>query len=477
MSRPIPRPALLATIFVFNLIEFLQSGMIVFAAAPTMGRIGASPEQYSLVTALYAAVAVLSISQMTVLVQRFGWRDYLLGSVLLFVAGSWACAASASVPGFAAGRVLMAAGGGVFMTAARMMVNLFPPSPQRILGIAAFGGALAIGMAAAPATAALLVGAEAWSGIFLLLALLGTAAGACAMRWLPADGATLDQARSGFDVGDGMLLGTGAFLVLFALQRLTYDWHGERLQLLVLLACGCGLIAWFGLSHREHGTPFLRLEMMRSRRYLTGLTIFTLCYALLGAFNGLMPQLVQRALGVAYEQAGELQSAGLSAAVPAFVVLLLVVRKRPHATKFYVTAFLLLAAFGRHFTNLDPAAPAWSSVAPWLGLFGAFVIVGMATTALHSFKDLQHDNVLFSNAQQFKNMLGQAGLALGSGCAAVLLQERGAAHGARLAESAAAAPAVVAQQGGLLAGLDVFWAFAWIGVAGAIALALQRRFD
>jgi hypothetical protein len=157
--------------------------------------------------------------------------------------------------------------------------------------------------------------------------------------------------------------------------------------------------------------------------------------------------------------------------------MLLVVRKRPHATKFYVTAFLLLAAFGWHFSGLDPAAPAWTSVAPWMGLFGAFVILGMATTALHSFKDLQHDNVLFSHAQQFKNMLGQVGLALGAGSASIVLQERAALHAARLAESGSAAAGVLAQQGSLLASIDAFWALTWIGVAGAVALAMQRRFD
>ncbi len=474
--RPIPRPALLATIFVFNLIEFLQSGMIVFASAPTMGRIGASPEQYSLVTALYAAVAVLSISQITVLVQRFGWRDFLLGAVLVFLGGSWLCAGATSVGAFATGRILMAAGGGVFMTAARMMVNLIPPSPQRIQGIAAFGGALASGMAVAPVTAASLVDADAWSGIFLLLALLGAIAGAATLLWMPADAVTLDGTRSGFDPGDGMLLGGGAFLLLFALQRLSYDWHGERALVAGLLAAGAGLLAWFVLSHRRHGQPFVRLEMLRSRRYLTGLAIFSVCYGLLGTFNGLMPHLVQRVLGVAYRQAGELQSAGLSAAVPTFVVMLLLVKRRPHPTKFYVTAFMLLAAFGWHFAHLDPATPAWRGVAPWIGLFGAFVVPGMAVTALHSFKDLQHDNVLFSNAQQLKNMLGQFGLALGSGCAAILLQQRGALHGARLAENAAAAPAILAQQGALLAGIDAFWALVWIGVAGAAVLAFQRRF-
>jgi hypothetical protein len=217
--------------------------------------------------------------------------------------------------------------------------------------------------------------------------------------------------------------------------------------------------------------------MLRSPRYLTGLLIFSVCYALLGVFNTLLPQLVQRVLGVAFEQAGQLQAAGLSASLVVFGAMLLVVRKRPHATKFYVTAFLLLACFGWHFARLDPAVPAWTGVVPWIAAFGAFVILAMATTALHSFKDLQLDNVLFAHAQQFKNMLGQFGLALGAGAANILLQERGAMHAGRLAELAVAPPAVISQQASLLASADLFWVLTWIGVAGAIALASQRRFD
>jgi ABC-type sugar transport system permease subunit len=180
---------------------------------------------------------------------------------------------------------------------------------------------------------------------------------------------------------------------------------------------------------------------------------------------------------VPFEQAGQLQTTGMSASVAAFVVVVLIVRKRPHATKLYVTAFLLLAVFGWHFSGIDPAVPAWRGVAPWLGLFGAFVVWGMVTTAIHSFKDLQHDNVLFSHAQQFKNMLGQVGLALGAGSAGIMLQERGAVHAARLAERATAPAAELLRQGNLLASIDLFWALGWIGVAGAVALAMQRRFD
>jgi hypothetical protein len=84
---------------------------------------------------------------------------------------------------------------------------------------------------------------------------------------------------------------------------------------------------------------------------------------------------------------------------------------------------------------------------------------------------------LFSHAQQLKNMLGQFGLALGAGGSAVLLQNRSAIHGARLAEAASASAATQAQQAGLLGSVDLFWVMAWIGIAGAVVLAMQRRFD
>jgi hypothetical protein len=219
------------------------------------------------------------------------------------------------------------------------------------------------------------------------------------------------------------------------------------------------------------------MDMLRSGRFLTGLGVFTVCYAVLGAFNVLLPQLLQKTLGVAFEAAGAVQGAGLSAALPAFVIMLLVVRRAPHASKFYVSAFLLLAAFGWHFAHLDPSVPVWSGVAPWVGLFGAFVVPGMATTALHAFKDLQHDNVLFAHAQQLKNMLGQVGVALGAGATAVLLQGRTVLHGTRLAEVASAPAALQTQQAGLLGSIDLFWGIAAIGLGGAFVLALQRRFD
>jgi len=158
-------------------------------------------------------------------------------------------------------------------------------------------------------------------------------------------------------------------------------------------------------------------------------------------------------------------------------VMLELVKKNPHPTRFYVTGFAMLALLGWRFATLDPRAYAWDTLLVWFGLFGGFVTLGMATTAIHSFKDLQMDNVVFSNAQQLKNMLGQAGLALGVGMTNVALQERTALHLSRLSEKALDAGAELARQAALLAGQDLFWVVMWIGVVGGVMLTLQRRFD
>lgn len=479
MSSPaIPRPALLAAIFCFNFIEFLSTGMTVFAASAIMGHVGASPEEYATVSALYAAVAVLAISQFTVLLQRLGWRNYMIGAVLFYIVGAWVCATSGGVLGFAAGRLLMAVGGGVFMTASRMMVNLIPPSPQRLQGIAAFGAALSLGLAFGPLLAATMVGHEAWGAMFLTLGLLAAIGAAIAARWLPADAATLDGTPTRAHVLDACLLGGGAGMTLFALQHLTYDWHGERAELVTHLALGLGLLLAFGLVKAKRHEPFLHLNILSSARYRLGLVIFAVCYSVLGMVNTLLPQLIQKGFGVGLEQAGQLQGVGLLATFVIFVVLLQMVKRNPHPTRFFVTAFLMLALLGWRFATLDPRAYAWESVTFWLGLFGGFLTLGMATAAIHSFKDLQADNVVFSHAQQLKNMLGQVGLALGVGVTNVGLQERTALHASRLGEHAqplADHGAELLRQAGFLAGQDLFWIVMWIGLVGAVLLGLQKR--
>src|SRR5438093_6334732 len=111
---------LLLTIFVMVGLEFLQTGMIAFAAGPIMVQIGASPEEFSLITAVYACIAIATISKHYWLVERLGWRKFLQASVAVFVVGAAIAGSAASPLQFLLGRAVMALGGASFMTGGRM---------------------------------------------------------------------------------------------------------------------------------------------------------------------------------------------------------------------------------------------------------------------------------------------------------------------------------------------------------------------
>lgn len=70
---------LLVTIFCLNIIEYLQAGMIAFSANPIMGEIGVSPEEFGLINAVYACIAIIMIAQQHWLAARsWPWAAPLL---------------------------------------------------------------------------------------------------------------------------------------------------------------------------------------------------------------------------------------------------------------------------------------------------------------------------------------------------------------------------------------------------------------
>src|SRR3982751_137708 len=150
--------------------DFLQTGVVAFSAAPLMGELGASPEEYSAIATLYAVVAIGVIACHRQIVECLGWRRLLLGSSGFFGVGAFVCASSGTLTAFGLGRVLMALGCASFMTAGRVLVNHIPPSPQRFTGIKFFAAGLAWGAVAGPFLASTALSNGSWRAGFVMLA-------------------------------------------------------------------------------------------------------------------------------------------------------------------------------------------------------------------------------------------------------------------------------------------------------------------
>jgi DHA2 family multidrug resistance protein len=500
-----PPLALLVTIFLLTLLEFLQTGMIAFAAGPIMGEIGASPEEFSLATAAYAAVAIATIAKQRWLVERLGWRDFVLCSLALFVLGSAITAMSGSYQGFLVGRVVMGLGGAAFMTTGRVLVNLIPPSPKRFIGIKYFATGLAAGIAFAPGLAAFAVAHDQWRSIFLVLMLVAAAAAVAVALSLPTQAVAADLRSQSHPVLF-MSLAAGSFLLLYALQRSQYDFFTDFTMLAAGAGCGVLALYYFFRAVRRHERPLLGLQALKHPRYIVGVALFMLCYVLLGANNLVLPMLMQRAMGLPWHVVGEVQTIGLSSTLVAWMLMVWALPKWPSPKKFFVAGFVSLAIFGARLSQLDAQVHLWTDVLPALVFNGVFLMFVMATTAMQTFRDVQHEESVLSHAQQLKNMLAQFGTAFGIAASTLLVQWRSTEHYTHLANqfevgnpiytqtlhalsqvlasngagaqsepmAMAHLAQLVSQQATLMACLDYFALVAVLGTVGAIAMSAQR---
>jgi MFS family permease len=504
MSPPRYPRLLLLTILLLTATEYLQSGMIAFGAGPIMGEIGAAPEEFSLVSAIYACVAVAVICKQRWLAERLGWRRFVLCSLALFACGAAICATSGSTYQFLAGRIVMALGGGTFMTSSRLLVNLFPPSPSRFTGIKFFATGLAVGSSSGPFLASVAVSHDGWQWIFAILIGLAVITAVLSMACLPAE-VPPHELRTQSHPVLLMALIAGTFFVLYAFQRSYYDFYGDVTMLLAAAALGVLALGYFVRGMHAGERPLLHIRELANARYWSGVTLFTFCYALMGATNYMLPAVLQRGLGFAWEAIGPVQAAGLAATVLTWGVMSLVLPKRPAAKKYYLIGFLSLAVFGWRVSSLSPLANLWTDFVPALACYGVFIMLVLSTTAMHTFREVQHHETVFSHAQQVKNMLAQFGSSLGIAMATAALQGRTAEHYTTLngrfavgdpaysqalhtlteslAQHGAAQPASVAaallaqslgQQSTLLAGLDYFSVLACIGLIGAGVMLAQR---
>jgi hypothetical protein len=147
-------------------------------------------------------------------------------------------------------------------------------------------------------------------------------------------------------------------------------------------------------------------------------------------------------------------------------------------------------------------------VLPALALNSVFLLTVLPVTAMQTFREMEHDESVFSHAQQLKNMMAQAGIAIGITLATIGQQWRTAVHYSTLsaqvnpynpvfdatieqlqrafaasmapAEAAKAALArvaqMLAQQASMLANIDHFAAIAVLGTLGIAVILRQKVF-
>lgn len=444
-----PRPWIYILIGLLSFADFLQTGVVAFSAAPVMGDIGVSPEEYSQVATAYAVVAIAVICLHRWLVERLGWRTLVMASGAALAAGALICGNSHGLPAFFLGRVTMALGCASFMTAGRLIVDRIPPSPRRFTGIRFYASGIAWGLVCGALLVSFSLSHNHWRLSFVVL--LVPAALLMLLAFFVLDDAPVVPKALRSQVGPvGLaalagLLG-GSFAVLDGLQQAAFHFFESPGRLWAFLAVGVAGIAIF-LAARERGSerPLIRLEPMLNASYLVGLAMFTLAYLFLGANNYMLPVLLQRAFDLPLETASRYVAAGALGGVVTWIAMSRLLRHHQGPTRYYVAGFVSLLAGAALLARLSEAANPWRHAVPALFCIGAFVVLVLPTTAIQTFRNVQQDATTFSHALQLKNMLGQFGVAAGTALATLCLQWRGALRYTRISESMASSGPLVQQ--------------------------------
>lgn len=486
-------------------VEFLENIMFVFASSHIVGGIDADPRSFALVQAAYAVGSMLMILKQQWLSRRFGYRYYLTGALLLFMAGTLGAATSHSLPRMVAARFVQGFGGGALFTSCRILVNvLFGPTARprasRIFMIGIFT-ASALG----PAFAAELIDHGVWQDVFY--GVLPFAALATLGAWLLLPDAEPRPDATGPALGPLLLFGAAVVTLQAALTEARFDIFSHPFRLALVAIAGLILLSGFLWHQWHHKAPVLHVRALRNPVYLTGLAMYFVYYMINNLSGYVFPIYAEQALKLPLATTGWLNTFAAGISLAGIFVYQRAAPRLSHKKPLMVSGLLVMAAATWWFSGMppdaDPPALAWGLVGK--GLFGVLVIIPIAGV---TFRSLAGED--FAHGYRSKNLMRQIASSFASALGAVLLQNRQfavhdslvSALGQRPAETdqwmhsvqtALAArgfdaaqthqgalvqlTALIEQQARLIACEDIYRLIAVLALAAAAFMLLQRRLD
>ena len=273
---------------------------IVNTALPAMAAdLGQSPLRMQSVVVAYALTVAMLIPASGWLADRIGTRRLFVGAILLFTAGSLACAASQSLDALVAARVLQGIGGAMLLPVGRLAVLRAVPRGSFLAAMSFVTVPGLVGPLIGPALGGWLSDVASWHWIFLINLPLGVVGGIAALKWMP----DLRAPVSRFDAAGYGLLAFGMIAVSLSIDALSG--HAPRqAALVVLLVAGLAALVAYWLHAARASAPLFPLTLFRTRTFSIGL--LGNMFARLGSSGMpyMIPLLLQVALGFPATQAG-----------------------------------------------------------------------------------------------------------------------------------------------------------------------------
>ncbi|BDI28550.1 EmrB/QacA family drug resistance transporter [Capsulimonas corticalis] len=285
-------------------MEVLDTTIVNVAQAQMAGNLGATTQDIAWVSTGYILANVVVLPMTAFLTARFGRKNYLTASIMIFTVASFFCGASHSLGEIVVWRILQgAAGAALISTAQATLVQVFPPEEQSIVQPLFLMG-LVVAPTVGPSLGGWLTDAASWHWCFFINIPLGAIAGFIVFAFLHDTEASR---------GDEPVDWAGVGLLTVGLGTLQYvleegernDWFADPtiFKLSVISAVSLiALIIWQLSPRNTH--PVMNLRVLKNSSLTAGIILFVSVGFGLYGVSYMYPLLAQTVQGMTAYQTG-----------------------------------------------------------------------------------------------------------------------------------------------------------------------------
>ena len=395
---------------------FMQTldGTIVNTALPAMAEsLGESPLRMQAVVVAYMLTMASLIPASGWLADRFGTQRIFFWAIVLFSAGSGACAASGNLNELILSRILQGAGAAMLLPVGRLVILQHFPREALLAAMSFVAIPGLIGPLIGPTLGGWLVESASWHWIFLINLPVGALGALATLHYMP----NLRRADAGrFDLHGYAMLVLAMVALSLALDGMSAQGWTQTLVVLLMVA-GLAALTAYWLHALRHPTPIFPPGLFAIPSYRVGILGNLFARIGSGAMPYLMPLLLQLAMGFSPAEAGmlllpvTLASIGAKRAVPDII-------HRHGYRRVLMVNTILLGAMIASFALMAPEQPLWLRTTH-LALFGAISSTQFTAMNTVTLKDL--DATLAASGNSLFSMVQMLGLSLGITCASALL--------------------------------------------------------
>ncbi len=275
-------------------MEHMDSTVISTSLPAIADDIGTSPITLKLALTVYYVALAIFIPVSGWAADRFGAKRIFRGAILVFVAGSVACAASGSLAEFVGARFVQGMGGAMMTPVARLVLVRSTPRSALVSAMAWLSVPALIGPLVGPPIGGFITTYFSWHWIFIINVPIGLIGVAVAGRVLP-DMPPVPVGR--IDRVGFVLAGVASAGIVFGLSVVSLPALPPAVGLATLLAGAAAAFAYVRHARRA-ANPILDLRLLANPVPRIAITSGSLFRIGLGAVPFLLPLLFQLGFGL-----------------------------------------------------------------------------------------------------------------------------------------------------------------------------------